>query len=554
MKSSINDLPDRFFVEGEDEERTDDHSVRIEHLDGEELVYRVGDHLTIWPDRYRVRVGKETIDLTPTEMRTLVLLADRPGRVWSRLQIVKAIHDGDLIASDRSVNLIVHRLRRKLKSAGGVLETVQRHGYRFNAARVRASHRLLGLVTFFVIALVFDAACGRLTGRAQAATLAMGGLALGGGGALLLDATDTVDLPLPFVGLSRPIPHAVHQVDAGQLDLSGLVGRYADGLPHASLGGFAGITGLGSDRYLVASAARPSVDPHAPPPPARLHEYRITLDPTKPHDARFELMATRTIASLEGVSWSADASPSTDDLVPSIDPRGITRSPTGMLWLADASRHRLVELTPDAIFAKSMQGVNLHEDRDGFERVSIGSSEPRFVDVAATADAWWLIAAPRSPLAADGGVTSRWLRLTQFAWNGSARHEFAYRLDESYHRIAAVIAETDRTLLVLETDTGKVPGHRFAKVFRVSIAEASDTVAVDAIPAEPPGWLQPAAKTAILDLSEALRALPAGVNTVQFADMTPGPRLPSGRRSLLLVTNNRHDPDVASCIVLLPMR
>ena len=88
-------------------------------------------HLTIRPDRHEVLVAGQTIDLTATEFRLLHLLASRPGRVFSRQQIIEAIHGKFSAVTDRSVDVQVVMLRRKLLDAGPDIQTVRGVGYRF---------------------------------------------------------------------------------------------------------------------------------------------------------------------------------------------------------------------------------------------------------------------------------------------------------------------------------------------------------------------------------------------------------------------------------------
>jgi two-component system phosphate regulon response regulator PhoB len=84
-------------------------------------------------ERHEVTVADEVIDLTATEFKLLGLLAARPGRVFTRQQIIEAIHDGFAAVTDRSVDVLVVALRRKLGEAGEELETVRGVGYRFKS-------------------------------------------------------------------------------------------------------------------------------------------------------------------------------------------------------------------------------------------------------------------------------------------------------------------------------------------------------------------------------------------------------------------------------------
>lgn len=87
--------------------------------------------LVIHPGRHEVRVKDKPVDLSATEFRLLHFLARRPGWVSTRYQIVDAVHGEDYPVTERSVDVQVVGLRRKLKRAGEYIETVRGVGYRF---------------------------------------------------------------------------------------------------------------------------------------------------------------------------------------------------------------------------------------------------------------------------------------------------------------------------------------------------------------------------------------------------------------------------------------
>ncbi|MEX0887661.1 MAG: response regulator transcription factor [Phycisphaeraceae bacterium] len=89
--------------------------------------------MTIHPDRHEVVVAGEPVALTATEFRLLVTLARRPGRVFTRQQIIERVHDGLAAVTDRSVDVQVVSLRRKLGEPGQAIETVRGVGYRLKA-------------------------------------------------------------------------------------------------------------------------------------------------------------------------------------------------------------------------------------------------------------------------------------------------------------------------------------------------------------------------------------------------------------------------------------
>lgn len=92
-------------------------------------VVRVND-IEIDAERHEVRVKDNPVDLTATEFRVLSLLATKPGRVFTRSQIIDIIHDGYAAVTDRSVDVQVVSLRRKLGEQGDVIQTVRGVGYR----------------------------------------------------------------------------------------------------------------------------------------------------------------------------------------------------------------------------------------------------------------------------------------------------------------------------------------------------------------------------------------------------------------------------------------
>jgi two-component system phosphate regulon response regulator PhoB len=88
-------------------------------------------NLVIHPGRREVLVDEKPVSLTYTEFGILAYLARRPGWVFTRSQIVDAVRGDDYPVTDRSVDVQVVGLRRKLGSAGTFVETVRGVGYRF---------------------------------------------------------------------------------------------------------------------------------------------------------------------------------------------------------------------------------------------------------------------------------------------------------------------------------------------------------------------------------------------------------------------------------------
>lgn len=101
----------------------------VEPPSGEEVIRR--GELTVTPGRHEVLVGRRQVELTSTEFRLLHLLARRPGWVFTRNQIIDNVRGEGCAVTERSVDVQVLGLRRKLGAAGECIETVRGVGYRF---------------------------------------------------------------------------------------------------------------------------------------------------------------------------------------------------------------------------------------------------------------------------------------------------------------------------------------------------------------------------------------------------------------------------------------
>ncbi|WP_034637824.1 response regulator [Chitinivibrio alkaliphilus] len=84
----------------------------------------------IHPGRHEVVVSGKSVDLTASEFSALYMLAKRPGWVFSRYQIVEEIHGPNYPVTDRSVDVMIAGLRKKLGDKGALIETVRGIGYR----------------------------------------------------------------------------------------------------------------------------------------------------------------------------------------------------------------------------------------------------------------------------------------------------------------------------------------------------------------------------------------------------------------------------------------
>ncbi len=101
--------------------------LRRGEIDPEGEVARAGP-FEVDSGRHEVRVDGELVRLTHTEFRILRFLVRKPGRVRSRAEILASIDDAAVL--ERTVDVHVASLRRKLGAAGDWIETVRGVGYR----------------------------------------------------------------------------------------------------------------------------------------------------------------------------------------------------------------------------------------------------------------------------------------------------------------------------------------------------------------------------------------------------------------------------------------
>jgi phosphate regulon transcriptional regulator PhoB len=93
-------------------------------------VIRRGE-LTIDLNRRGVDCKGKNIVLTASEFRLLQFLAEHPGRVFSRSELIDAALGRDIAVVDRTIDVHITGLRKKLAECGEWIETVRGFGYRF---------------------------------------------------------------------------------------------------------------------------------------------------------------------------------------------------------------------------------------------------------------------------------------------------------------------------------------------------------------------------------------------------------------------------------------
>lgn len=89
------------------------------------------EDITLDPERHRARRADQELKLGPTEFRLLLSLMEKPGRVFSRHQLLDHVWGQDIFVDTRTVDVHIGRLRKVLTREGGndPIRTVRGAGY-----------------------------------------------------------------------------------------------------------------------------------------------------------------------------------------------------------------------------------------------------------------------------------------------------------------------------------------------------------------------------------------------------------------------------------------
>jgi two-component system phosphate regulon response regulator PhoB len=95
---------------------------------GQTLAY---DDILLDAETHRVSRDGAAVKLGPTEFRLLSTFMEKPGRVWSRDQLLDRVWGRDIYVDTRTVDVHVGRLRKALTATGGTdpVRTVRGAGY-----------------------------------------------------------------------------------------------------------------------------------------------------------------------------------------------------------------------------------------------------------------------------------------------------------------------------------------------------------------------------------------------------------------------------------------
>jgi DNA-binding response OmpR family regulator len=104
----------------------------VENVDDDAQNSLTIDDLQINFQSKEVKIGNEIISLTKTEFEILILLAQNPTRVYSRQNIINQVWKDTIYITERTVDVHITRLRKKLGAKGSLISSRAGFGYKFN--------------------------------------------------------------------------------------------------------------------------------------------------------------------------------------------------------------------------------------------------------------------------------------------------------------------------------------------------------------------------------------------------------------------------------------
>ncbi|MCX7956770.1 MAG: response regulator transcription factor, partial [Endomicrobia bacterium] len=106
--------------------------IRRQQAKQKEKLIKVGDILVINPETYEVYVESEKMELTTTEFKILLALAENKNRVFSRDQLLDYLWGTQKAVIDRTIDVHITHLREKLKKAAKFIKNVRGVGYKIS--------------------------------------------------------------------------------------------------------------------------------------------------------------------------------------------------------------------------------------------------------------------------------------------------------------------------------------------------------------------------------------------------------------------------------------
>jgi hypothetical protein len=342
-----------------------------------------------------------------------------------------------------------------------------------------------------------------------------------------------------------------------------------DGVP---VGGLSGIDRDATGQYVLVSD-----DDRATPRLARIHTARITLD--RPENAAaasvgVQITGTRPLLRPDGRPFAPPALTSADAATSAVDPEGIRVDPhTGDYWWCQEGARFLDASLPATLVAPSIQAA--HPDGSfvgkiplpGNQYFSFDQHGPRHNEtlegLTFARNGTAVVSVLESPLFQDGPQPSTTrgglVRVTVQTRDGHTEAQYAYPVEPLFAAptpptgaastgvpdILATNPGADSRYLVLERTFVAGAGNKI-RIFEANTSRATNITDVDSLATTP---VQPVRKRLLVDLNQL--GLPH-IDNIEA--MAWGPTLPTGERTLILVSDNNFSSRQITQVIALAIR
>jgi hypothetical protein len=352
-------------------------------------------------------------------------------------------------------------------------------------------------------------------------------------------------------------------------DTSGLKDILADGTPHNRMGGFgSGLAYTGVENTYLAVPDRGPADGTVNYS-NRYYTLDIPLTPgiITPVLKATNLLKTQRGQNLTGLSSAFDLATPDDSL--RFDPEGIRVAFNRKIYISDEYGPYLYEFDGNGTRTRAFKIPDkffiAHPSAEPTLELS-GNDSGRQANrgmegLAIAPDGTKLFGLMQNALiqdkALDAGLKriGRYNRILELDLRTGATREYAYKIEEKSNGVNEIVAINDHEFLVIERD-GKAGGEAaFKKIFRISLAGATDVSGLASLPekGDLPAGYYPVTKTPFIDLLAPEFGLSGPSFPEKIEGLAFGPDLPDGRRTLLVTSDNDFVVDQASQIWVFAM-
>ena len=346
-------------------------------------------------------------------------------------------------------------------------------------------------------------------------------------------------------------------------DFSGLTDVLQDGTPHNRLGGIgSGIDFTGKEDLYVLCPDRGPAD-GATDYKCRLQLMKITVYKNNGKwEVKADLKSTIMLSDSQGRPYIGSSKAIADGL--RFDPEGIRVSMNGTYYISDEYGPLLLEFDaagkstgrkipiPERFLAANPSASHAEELSSNKK----GRQPNRGMEgLAISPDGNCLFGIMQSPLIQDGALDAsgkrigKNIRILRIDLKTLKTEEYVFVLENSALGASEILALNNKEFLVIERDGKSGANARFKKIVKADISKASDVSAIDELPSEGlPEGVVPVEKKEFIDLLDSRYGLAGDDFPEKIEGLAFGPRLPDGRRLLLITSDNDFIPGTPSVI------